>query len=641
MTSSAGKSGLISLGLPPMCLTASRMVARSTTAGTPVKSCSKTRAGMKAISFCATPGVHVASARMSSARTKRPSSQRKRFSSRMRRENGSVSRLGLCCFSSASRRWISKLWAPALSVSRVPKEFAVDRGIPAVLSLPQAALYDNRNRFRASGSYTGTSMNIVLISTYELGRQPFGLASPAAWLRKRGHYVVCLDLTRQSLDESAIYAADLIALYLPMHTATRLAAQLIPGLRERNPRATLCCYGLYAPMNAEYLRSLGVSTILGGEFEEGLVHLAERIALGERSSVGPQEEPMHSIQRLAFEVPDRTGMPALEKYAHLIMPGKGYRIVGSTEASRGCKHLCRHCPIVPVYKGVFRIVGRDVVLEDIRRQVAAGAQHISFGDPDFFNGIRHAMELVEAFHSEFPDVTYDVTIKIEHLRKYTGYVSKLKETGCLFVISAVESVDDPFLEILDKGHTREDFLQVVRNFRELGMTLHPTFVPFSPWTTMDSYIDLLEVIQAEGLVENVAPIQLGIRLLIPEGSRLLEWEEMRRIVGTFDPQSLVYPWKHADPRLDELSETVQSLAVEGDRRKESRSAVFQRIWKASHEVAGLGVPSLQRPHSSSAAVPFLSEPWYCCAEPTRDQLVSIGSAAQKLEEPVIAADGFV
>ena len=121
-------------------------------------------------------------------------------------------------------------------------------------------------------------MNVVLISTYELGRQPFGLASPAAWLRKRGHKVVCLDLARQSLDEPAIAAAELIALYLPMHTATRLAAQLIPALRERNPGGHLCCYGLYAPMNAEYLRSLGVSTILGGEFEDALVRLSERLA---------------------------------------------------------------------------------------------------------------------------------------------------------------------------------------------------------------------------------------------------------------------------------------------------------------------------------------------------------------------------
>ena len=485
------------------------------------------------------------------------------------------------------------------------------------------------------------AVNIVLISTYELGRQPFGLASPAAWLRKRGHQVVALDLARQSLDEAAIGEAQLIAIYLPMHTATRLAAQLIPQLRNLNPGAHLCCYGLYAPMNVDYLRGLGVSTILGGEFEEELVRLAERLTSNGKQLTVQSVESLISTARLQFEVPDRSGMPAMEKYAHLIVPGGGFRIVGSTEASRGCKHLCRHCPIVPVYKGVFRIVSRDVVMEDIRRQVAAGAQHITFGDPDFFNGIRHAMELTEAFHGEFPGVTYDVTIKIEHLLKYERRLPALRDTGCLFVISAVESVDDAVLGFLDKGHTREDFLRVVKTFRELGMTLHPTFVPFTPWTTVDGYLDLLRVIEEQGVIENVAPIQLGIRLLIPEGSRMLELQEVRHLVGPFDPQSLAYPWKNADARLDALSETVQEIAAAAERQKESRSATFERIWKAAHAAAGLPAPQTNLSAQPQAGIPFLSEPWYCCAEPTRDQFVSIGAPKPLVKNAVASADGFV
>src|SRR6266478_3403637 len=527
-------------------------------------------------------------------------------------------------------------------------------------------------------------MKIVLISTYELGRQPFGLVSPAAWLRKRGHAVACFDLTRQELDAAAVRSAELIAIYLPMHTATRLACKLIPALQEQNPGAHFCCYGLYAPMNAEYLRSLGVGTVLGGEFEGELVRLAERLTAartgnGETAGVdtrgetqkpggsekpqvfedsalryrggdglkrapttfvATQAEPMVSMERLRFEVPDRAGLAPIAKYAHLIVPGDGYRIVGSTEASRGCKHLCRHCPIVPVYKGVFRIVSRDVVLEDIRRQVAAGAQHITFGDPDFFNGIRHAMELVAEFHREFPDVTYDVTIKIEHLLKYERHLRSLRDTGCRFVISAVESVVDAVLGFLDKGHTREDFLCVVKTFRELGMKLHPTFVPFTPWTTVDDYLDLLRVIEEQGVIENVAPIQLGIRLLIPKGSRMLELEEVRRLVRPFDPQSLAYPWKNADPRLDALSETVQDIAA-AERQKESRSATFERIWKAAHAAAGLPAPQINLSARSQAVVPFLSEPWYCCAEPTRDQLVSIGVPKLLVKNAVASADGFV
>src|ERR1700744_1231525 len=179
-------------------------------------------------------------------------------------------------------------------------------------------------------------MKIVLISTYELGRQPFGVVSPASWLRRAGHEVVCLDLTRESLDEGAVRAAQLIGIYLPMHTATRLAAKLIPTLRELNGGAHLCCYGLYAPMNARYLRGLGVGTILGGEFEAELVKLAERVSVGNNEGVpAAQSEKEISLERLEFLVPDREGMPGIEKYAHLVLPDGSHRVVGSTEASRG------------------------------------------------------------------------------------------------------------------------------------------------------------------------------------------------------------------------------------------------------------------------------------------------------------------
>jgi len=456
------------------------------------------------------------------------------------------------------------------------------------------------------------AVNIALISTYELGRQPFGLASPAAWLRKRGHRVVVLDLARQSLDEAAIGDAALIAIYLPMHTATRLAAQLIPLLRKQNPAAHLCCYGLYAPMNVDYLRALGVSTILGGEFEEGLVHLAERLAThGKQASAQPVES-LISMARLQFEVPDRSGMPVMEKYAHLIVPGDGYRIVGSTEASRGCKHLCRHCPIVPVYNGIFRVVDREVVLADIRQQVVAGAQHITFGDPDFFNGIGHAMAIVQALHGEFPELTYDVTIKIEHLRQHERQLCKLRDTRCLFVTSAVESLDDEVLAKLDKGHTRADFIHIAKTFRDVGLVLQPTFIPFSPWTTFESYLDLLRTLAEFELSEAVAPIQLGIRLLIPAGSRLLELPDIRRIIQPFDEQALVYPWKHADPRIDELCDEVQQIVASSEKLKRSRASTFEKIWRAANDAADVvATPRVFPVLASRSTVPYLNEPWYC------------------------------
>ena len=459
-------------------------------------------------------------------------------------------------------------------------------------------------------------MDVVLISTYELGRQPFGLASPAAWLRRSGARVTCLDLSREPFREEPVRAADLVAFYVPMHTATRLALQIIEPVRALNPRAHLCFYGLYAPVNQGYLRKLGVGTILGGEFEQGLVDLAARLETNSADGGGNgdwrQLEPVISLARQKFVVPHRSDLVPLEKYARLLLPGGEERTVGYTEASRGCKHLCRHCPIVPVYNGAFRIVERDVVLEDIRRQVAAGAQHVTFGDPDFFNGIGHALPLVEALHREFPRLTYDVTIKVEHLLRHSRHIATLRDTGCLFVTSAVESLDDPVLERLDKGHTRADFLKVVEIFRNARLVLQPTFVPFTPWTTLESYCDLLEAMAELGLVENVAPIQLAIRLLIPAGSRLLELREVRELVEPFDDAALAYPWRHPNPRVDRLCEDLQDIVQSGEKLNRTRGRIFARIWDAAHQAAGIAAAERAQPVlTSRAAIPYLNEPWYC------------------------------
>jgi radical SAM superfamily enzyme YgiQ (UPF0313 family) len=434
-------------------------------------------------------------------------------------------------------------------------------------------------------------MRVVLLSTYELGRQPFGLASPAAWLRAHGHEVECYDLACEALPAAAVEGADLAAVYLPMHTATRLAARLIPKLRGKVGR--LACYGLYAPVNEAYLRGLGADIVLGGEFEAGLLEFAQGRSGG---------SPLISLERQSFLVPDRTGLPPLGKYARLVVDGVA-KIVGYTEASRGCKHLCRHCPVVPVYKGTFRVVGRDVVLGDIRRQVDSGAQHITFGDPDFFNGPGHAVAIVEALHRNFPHLTYDVTIKIEHLLRHRDLLPVLKRTGCLFVTSAVESVDDEVLRKLEKGHTRADFLRAVQLLRGTGLTLAPTFIAFTPWTTLESYRELLRVLADLELVAHVAPIQLAIRLLIPSGSRLLDLPEFAGL--PYDPHLLSYRWANPDAALDRLAHQLQALVKDEERRGSARTAIFAEVWHAAYG----SMPDFALP--ARATIPYLTEPWYC------------------------------
>jgi radical SAM superfamily enzyme YgiQ (UPF0313 family) len=448
-------------------------------------------------------------------------------------------------------------------------------------------------------------MRVTLVATYELGRQPFGLASPAAWLREAGIQVTTVDLSREPFHPDA-FDRDLVAFHLPMHTATRLAVPVMRRVRAIYPTVRLCAYGLYAPLNAALLRELGVEHVLGGEFEQALLEVA--LGGGGREDDG---SPDDRLPRLRFRVPARGGLPPLERYASLQMPSGGRRVVGYTEASRGCKHLCRHCPVVPVYQGRFRVIPREVVLADVRAQVEAGAEHITFGDPDFFNGVGHAVALVEAFAREFPGVSYDVTIKVEHLRRHDDRLKVLRDTGCLFVVSAVESIDELVLTRLDKGHTREDFEQVAARCREIGLTLVPTFIPFTPWTTLADYHELLHTIDALGLVEQVAPIQLALRLLVTQGSRLLDLDAdtLGVALGPFDAHRLVFPWVHPDPRVDRLQETVAALV--GRRLTATRSELFDELLALAAAQAGALAPVRQVAARDRTSVPYLNEPWYC------------------------------
>src|SRR5262245_41355138 len=104
-----------------------------------------------------------------------------------------------------------------------------------------------------------------------MGRQPFGLASPAAWLREAGTDVTCVDLTREELEDDEVRRSQVVGFFLPMHTATRLALPVIDRVHGLNPTARLIAYGLYAPLNATLLRERGVTDVLGGEFEQDLV----------------------------------------------------------------------------------------------------------------------------------------------------------------------------------------------------------------------------------------------------------------------------------------------------------------------------------------------------------------------------------
>jgi radical SAM superfamily enzyme YgiQ (UPF0313 family) len=452
---------------------------------------------------------------------------------------------------------------------------------------------------------------ILLASTYELGHQPSGITFPKAFLERAGFAPATLDLAVEAIDPGLVRAAKLVAISVPMHTALRLGLAAAARVRELNPAATLCFHGLYAPLHAPLLLQAGARAVLGGECEAELVALAEALERGEAElsrfvQASGRDAP---TGRLDYPVPSRSGLPGPERYAHLD-EGGAVRLAGYAEATRGCLHRCRHCPIPAVYDGRFVAIPEDVVRRDVAQQVAAGVSHVTFGDPDFLNGPTHARRVLRALHADHPDLTFDFTAKVEHLVRHAALLPELRAAGAIFVVSAVESLSDRVLEKLEKGHTRGDVFRAFAACRAAGLTLRPTLVPFTPWSTLPDYLELLEVFEREGWSASLDPVQLSIRLLVPAGSLLVGDPELA--AGAYDPAALGYPWRHPDPRMDALQRTVAECVEDGVARGAPPLETFERVH-------GLALAAAGRPHThvarrsaqSGRTAPRLTESWFC------------------------------
>ena len=150
--------------------------------------------------------------------------------------------------------------------------------------------------------------------------------------------------------------------------------------------------------------------------------------------------------------------------------------------------------------------------------------------------------------------------------------------------------------------------------RAAGVPLAPTFVPFTPWTTIEGYIELLEEIERLDLVESVAPIQLAIRLLVTAESKLLELPDIRDHVEPFDPESLTWPWRHRDPRVDALQKAVMRIAGTQIPRTKAFAAITEFAYSVGGQTRG------QTPGQTPGLTPpYMTEGWYCCAEPGPEQ----------------------
>lgn len=457
---------------------------------------------------------------------------------------------------------------------------------------------------------------ILLIACYELGHQPLSLAWPLAFLKQAGLDALALDLSIQPFDESLAARAEFVAISVPMHTALRIGVEAARRVRGLNPGAHICFFGLYAWLNEDYLLNGIADSVVAGEYDKPLADLIRAIRSGGRGTAGvpgvstPSSRALPSLGRLPFPVPFRSQLEPLNRYARYSENGH-LLPAGYAEASRGCLHACRHCPIVPVYQGRFFVVPLETVLADIRQQVEAGAQHITFGDPDFLNGPKHSLRVAHSLHREFPCVTFDFTTKVEHILQHRPLFPEFAALGCSFVVSAFESVSDHVLHKLAKGHTATDIDTALDILDSASIAPQPTLVPFTPWTTLDDYLALLDFIHSRGLVQHIPPIQLSIRLLVPPKSALLAEPATADLFGDLDPAAFTHRWRHPDPRMDYLYSLICNLVELDTAAQELAEATHMRIRDLAYAISGRLVPPVPRPIRVRPTPPRLTENWFC------------------------------
>ncbi len=467
-------------------------------------------------------------------------------------------------------------------------------------------------------------MRVLIISTYDLGTQPLIPSRIKSVLTGEGHRVKAVDLAVSALDADDLAQTEVVVFYIPMHTALSLAKELAETIRSERSDIPFCFFGLYAP--AAYgagLLSPKDIAVAGDNFTILSSWLTSLQKNGKEHQISGLHIDLGSPQPTFSLPPDRSDFLPLGNYVHYL-EGDTSKIVATLETVAGCSHKCRHCPVPVIYGGRTRPTPREEILADAAQQIAQGASHIHFSDPDFFNRARYSLDIMAELKHLWPHLTFDATIKISHLLKYESLLPELKKYDCKLVIAALEQVNDRTLDYLAKGHTKADAHKAFRLLRQLDIEPRPSLLPFTPWTTGQDLVELLDFVAENDLAANIDPVQWSIRLLIPPGSLLLGKEvEMPPGVLEETKNSLSMSWHSPDPKLDELATKIGRLAekIAAEPTYEAYIAIRKLIFSeleipfyetgVNPDVASK-IPADQRPR--------LSENWFCCAVPTEDQM---------------------
>lgn len=415
-------------------------------------------------------------------------------------------------------------------------------------------------------------VKVLVAGTFEGGFQPLSLAQSASRLQQEGYEVDVLDTFVNGVQEEKLEGVDLIAISMPLFQAVEPGIELANLADQRNPDATVACFGQYATLSYEHptFRE-AMDYIIRGDWETPLAELADAVAEGteppEEVGIchGEHEEMPYTADPEEHVVPDRTTLPDLSKYSYqeaTRMMGEE-QVVGNVEASRGCRYSCTYCSVFATYKTRNENIPAEVVMEDVRNLVEnEGAEHICFVDAEFLNDPEHADEVTRRLDEEYPDLTFDMTTRIDHFEPHRELLERINDRGLQFVTTALEFPDDETLDAVNKRMTMDQVYEGIDIADEIGIPLNPTFITFNPWEKMEDMSRLTEFLEETDLDENVSQLQLETRLYIYKGSPLLNLPSVKDL--ELQEGEFSYEWKHPDSRVDQLFEETAEPDEEGD-----------------------------------------------------------------------------
>lgn len=452
-------------------------------------------------------------------------------------------------------------------------------------------------------------MHVLVLSLYDLGRPPIEAFAIAEHVRRSAGNdptwsAEVVDVSVENWPTERVSAADVVVLSVPMHTASRMAVEASARIRSEGSGAVIVGLGLYAHLAGSALDNAVTASFGPNElnaFARWLTQQKTTESLALPFPGSPSVAPAMSFV-------------SLDRYSQLAV-GDDRRIAGALYASTGCLHRCTHCPVPVAFNGRIRLPAIDSVLADADAQIAAGALHMSFADPDFLNAPSHARRVIRALRERHPSVTFDCTVKVEHILRHSTVWPELAAAGCLFVVSALESVDNEVLKILDKGHTAAEGEQAVHVLRSAGIEIRPSLLPFTPWTTIRGIAELFAFAERCDLLDSIDPVQYSIRLLVPQGSLLATHPALLPYRGDYDDAAMTYRWTAADAAVDALQIHLAAIADAGATQDQPPRQTYARMRSAVADALGpreaQTVFTERIRFGSTEARPRMTEPWFC------------------------------